>query len=281
METAQDNASSGKTDPATIRPIGIVHQSGDYGNCITEPGEQACIEVFPEFAPGLLGIEANTHIVVMGWLHEAKRDRLQVMRPNYDPDGDERVLRGVFACRSPMRPNPISITVARLLRVEGNRVYVDWVDLLDGTLVVDIKPHATGFEGVFSARSAREVSPLAVQDEARLQRGMVREAENFHGERCRGLALGVRVTIEAMRRLGVGQKDPDLTVEVGRDGCIADTLQALSGATFGNGRLSVSADGAFRLRHRGRTLTFLPPEIDVGFKEALEADVVAALRLTE
>ena len=84
-------------------------------------GAPAAVDLFPEFADGLLRFEKHSHIWVMAWLDGAERDVLQVTPRGVrdrGPDG----LHGVFSVRSPARPNPIGLTAARVLRVEGTRM---------------------------------------------------------------------------------------------------------------------------------------------------------------
>jgi tRNA-Thr(GGU) m(6)t(6)A37 methyltransferase TsaA len=102
------------------------------------------IEVAPEFRQGLAGLAGYSHIVVLGFLHEARRDLIQITRPGAEAP------TGVFALRSPVRPNPISLSVVRLLSVDIERglVEVDAIDLLDGTPIVDIKPYRPGVDAV-------------------------------------------------------------------------------------------------------------------------------------
>lgn len=91
--------------------------------------------IFPEFSEGLDGVEAGQTIVVLFWLHESSRDILKV-----HPRGKkDRPLRGVFSTRSPVRPNPIGVSELEVLAVEGNRVQVRGLDVLDKTPVIDIK----------------------------------------------------------------------------------------------------------------------------------------------
>ncbi len=243
-----------------LRPIGVIHSDIGPEAIGTRHWGPARIEVFPPYRPGLLRIGDNSHIMIIAWLHRAGRDVLQVHRPLYPASIGEK---GVFACRCPARPNPIGTTTARLLRVDEGNLYVDCLDMIDGTPVLDIKPHAAGFDGVFAARCARDLLRPPDPDPERACRDMMQEAANFHGERCRGLALGVRMMYEAMWAFRIAQKDPALTVAVGDDGCVADALQALSGATFGNRRLGVQSGPAFRLSCRGETLVFTPRPLAV------------------
>jgi len=93
------------------------------------------IELDPRWADGLMGIETCSHIYVLYWMDKSRRD-LVVQVPRH-----LGVARGTFALRSPARPNPIALSVARLLKVEGRKLSVIGLDCLDGTALVDIKPY--------------------------------------------------------------------------------------------------------------------------------------------
>ncbi|MBG3876563.1 tRNA (N6-threonylcarbamoyladenosine(37)-N6)-methyltransferase TrmO [Desulfovibrio oxamicus] len=103
-------------------------------------GVAGSIDVLPEFAEGLADIEGFSHLLVIYHLHECKGFTLRV-KPFLDNDE-----HGVFATRSPRRPNPIGISVLRLTGVTGNRLHVENVDMLDGTPVLDIKPYVPTFD---------------------------------------------------------------------------------------------------------------------------------------
>jgi tRNA-Thr(GGU) m(6)t(6)A37 methyltransferase TsaA len=93
------------------------------------------IELRPELAPGLQDLDGFSHILVLFHFHRSTDFSLLVNPPR------DSVPHGVFATRSPRRPNPIGLSVLRLLRIEGNVLHVDDVDALDGTPVLDIKPY--------------------------------------------------------------------------------------------------------------------------------------------
>lgn len=113
-----------------VRPIGVARATADPGVMV--------IEVHEHLADALLGIEEQTHLLVLYWMHALKvevRDLLQT-----HPRGDStRPLRGVFALHSPMRPNPIGVTRVELEGVEGARLRVRGLDALDGSPIIDIK----------------------------------------------------------------------------------------------------------------------------------------------
>jgi tRNA-Thr(GGU) m(6)t(6)A37 methyltransferase TsaA len=93
------------------------------------------IEVDPRWAAGLAGLETASHVLVLYWMHEARRD-LVVQAPRHYAEA-----RGTFALRSPVRPNPIAAAVTRLQRIEGTTLYVTGLDCIDGTPLLDLKPY--------------------------------------------------------------------------------------------------------------------------------------------
>lgn len=124
----------------TLRPIGTIRSP--YAEVSAIPhglgarhDAEGVLELSPEMEPGLADIEGFSHLYVIWIFDRADPGPLAVRPPT---DGREH---GVFATRSPHRPNPIGLTVVRLLRREGARLYVGGVDMLDGTPIVDIKPY--------------------------------------------------------------------------------------------------------------------------------------------
>jgi tRNA-Thr(GGU) m(6)t(6)A37 methyltransferase TsaA len=96
---------------------------------------EGVLEVLPEFEQGLQDLEGFSHLILIWVFHGSKGYQLVGKTPTDDKD------HGVFATRSPRRPNPIGLTVVELLRREGNLLHIRGVDMLDGTPVLDIKPY--------------------------------------------------------------------------------------------------------------------------------------------
>ena len=124
----------------TMRPIGIVRTphraTADVPKGLgAEHTAEGTIEIRPDLEPGLLDIEGFSHLLVI-WVFD-RSDRTELVGT---PPSDDRP-HGVFATRSPRRPNPIGLTVVRLLEREGSHLRVAGVDMLDGTPVLDIKPY--------------------------------------------------------------------------------------------------------------------------------------------
>jgi len=125
---------------AQLRPIGVIRsdlkERGEAPRQGREGAPDASLEVHSFAAPGLEGIAAGTDIIVMTWLHRGRRDVLKV-RPRSDP---ERRLTGVFATRSPDRPNPVGLHRVTVRSVDKTRLRIGPIEAIDGTPVIDIKP---------------------------------------------------------------------------------------------------------------------------------------------
>ena len=166
-------------------------------------------------------------------------------------------MRGVFGLRASVRPNPIGCTVARLVEADltTNCLHLDRLDFIDGTPVVDIKRYSPAIDSVFTARTSRDLAPPTPD----LQDDLVRAAVNFHGEWCAGVAAGVVLLTAALTAWGRAARHPDLRVQVGQDGCLADGLRGMTGATLGNGRLTVRDNRFVRLTFGPQPGPSLPP----------------------
>ncbi len=122
-----------------FKPIGVIYspfksvlEAPRWGTLTEEEGE---IEIFAEYEEGLEGIERYTEIEVIFVFHKSRDPKLKVKPPH------EREERGIFATRGPVRPNPIGLTVVELLERKGRFLRVKNIDMIDGTPVLDIKPH--------------------------------------------------------------------------------------------------------------------------------------------
>lgn len=128
----------------SIEPIGHVRSTltnlDDAPMQGDEGAPDAWLELTPEVAQGLIGIKRGDELLVLTWLHLAERDVLQV-----HPRGDlSRPLTGVFATRSPDRPNPIGLHRVSVLEIAEQRLRVAPLEAIDGTPIVDIKPVLSG-----------------------------------------------------------------------------------------------------------------------------------------
>jgi tRNA-Thr(GGU) m(6)t(6)A37 methyltransferase TsaA len=128
-------------DAFTFRPIGVIRtefkEPGDAPRQgALAPDAKGVVELDPRLAEGLDTLEDSSHVVLLFAFHQSAGYELKVKTRRSGR------IRGLFATRAPNRPNPIGITVVKLDRVEGTRLHVSGVDMLDGTPLLDIKPHA-------------------------------------------------------------------------------------------------------------------------------------------
>lgn len=125
--------------------IGIIHSpfkecKGTPIQGVSAGDTEGIVEVFPEYAAGLKDLDGFSHIILLYHFHLSGRFTLRVK-----PYLDNR-LRGLFATRAPSRPNPIGITIVRLIKIEGTKLYIRHLDIVDGTPLLDIKPYIQEFD---------------------------------------------------------------------------------------------------------------------------------------
>ena len=150
----------------TSQPIGFV--SSPYTDTKAIPkglgakhDMDGVLKILPEFEPGLTDVEGFSHLFVIWEFDRSPREELREEDLLASPPSDNR-QHGVFATRSPRRPNPIGLTVVELLRRDGVELHVRGIDMLDGTPVLDIKPYLSSIPA------------------ERLRRGWLAEAEARH-----------------------------------------------------------------------------------------------------
>jgi len=140
------------TEPSIIyRPIGVIRSGHDVAERTPiQPGyARGCpgrAEVRPEYAEGLKDLDGFSHLILLYHLHRAGEPLLIVQ-----PFTDDRP-RGIFATRHPRRPNPIGLSIVRLVWIEGATLHLEDVDILDGTPLLDIKPYVPRFDTVENPR---------------------------------------------------------------------------------------------------------------------------------
>jgi tRNA-Thr(GGU) m(6)t(6)A37 methyltransferase TsaA len=142
----------------TIRykPIGIIHspfkEPRDAPIQAAYAGDiEGIVEIFPQYSEGLADLEGFSHIILIYHFHLSKGHSLRV-KPYLDSE-----LRGVFATRAPARPNPIGMSIVRLVKVEEGQLRIRAIDILDGTPLLDIKPYVPKFD----CRSADHIGWLS------------------------------------------------------------------------------------------------------------------------
>ena len=128
----------------SLQPIGYIRSTLQALEEAPKQGGEgapdAWLEVEPGFAPALRGVEVGDELVVIAWLHRGKRDVLEV-HPRDDP---RNPLTGVFATRSPDRPNPLGLHRVTVRERSGTRLRIGPIETIDGTPIVDIKAVLVG-----------------------------------------------------------------------------------------------------------------------------------------
>jgi len=135
-----------------LRPMGIIHSpfkepTGMPIQPVFAEGTEGTVEVLPQYAEGLRDLEGFDRLWLIYHLHYAPHGKMRVV-----PFRDNRE-HGIFATRSPCRPNPIGLSCLPLLRIGGNTLRVGGVDILDGTPLLDIKPYVPAFDSFPDAKA--------------------------------------------------------------------------------------------------------------------------------
>lgn len=219
-------------------PIGRVHCKVGARHDVQRGGDRARIEIFEPYWPALDQIEHNTHVILLGWFHESARETLKTRPRKVAPMAFER---GVFASRSPDRPNPIAMTIVPLVARDGGALEVDHLDFIDGTPIIDIKPYCPGWDSVFNAAHRRRSHPNEQSDEVLLG-FFERDLENHVGPRAavqRTGRLAIRACQLATRLLDCDPRDERLRLKIHRLDELMDGLMAITGASLSNGRLTI------------------------------------------
>lgn len=230
-----------------LHPIGRVRSAVADRKSMPPMGGPAAVELFPQFEAGLLKLEKHSHFWILGWLMgRPERDVLQVTPRGVEPNPPES-LHGVFAVRSPARPNPIGLTAARLVRREGLLLTFDRLDFLDGTPVLDLKPYFVSRDMVFSATNRAVGRPRSREA---LRESLLLQVANFHPVSHPDVELAVRL-MERFRVDDMGWVEPeewDITAPATRPHLVS-ALMGMTRVSPGRG-LSFGQDEAVWINGR-------------------------------
>ncbi|MCS7024646.1 MAG: tRNA (N6-threonylcarbamoyladenosine(37)-N6)-methyltransferase TrmO [Bryobacteraceae bacterium] len=242
----------------SLRFIGVVRSEIQDRKLMPAFGVPARVEIFPEFAGGLLHLDKHSHFWVLAWLTvKPERDLLQVT-PRGAAEGD---LHGVFAVRSPARPNPIGLTAARLLRREGLALYFDRLDFLDGTPVVDLKPYFVTRDLIRCANNAVIGRP---RDEAALLESLRHQAALALPENHADVDLAVQIVYRyRVVHSNLGEPAEWNVVAPSDRPYLIDALLALTHTRFSRG-FSLWAEAAVCLNGERFALPHGPRSFSVG-----------------
>jgi len=134
-----------------FKPIGVIHTKASEAEVREKGDREGELEIYPEFTDGLEGIDGYSHLFVIVYFDRLRPEQIGPLKVK--PRGllrrgfklEELPLLGVFALDSPTRPNPIGLTLVRLLRREGNRLFVQGLDFFDRTPILDIKGYRPNY----------------------------------------------------------------------------------------------------------------------------------------
>ncbi len=134
------------TDTIALAPIGVIHSPYKDSEGVPIQGVfnkdvEAWVELKKEFSRGLKDLEGFSHAILIYYFHKSTKENI-VGKPYLEDDE-----HGIFAIRSPNRPNHIGLSIVRIKRIVDNKIYFTEVDVLEGTPVLDIKPYVKYFDG--------------------------------------------------------------------------------------------------------------------------------------
>ena len=140
MTMSHSTGAGDAADAFCLTPLGVVHSSLNTRDDAPRQGYEgapdARVQIEAQYADALDGIKAGQEVILITWLHRSVRDVLKVHPRRYR----NRPLMGVFATRSPDRPNPLGLHRVRVLALDGTTLHVAPLEAIDGTPIVDIKP---------------------------------------------------------------------------------------------------------------------------------------------
>lgn len=156
------------------QPIGIIHTPFTKVDQmpIQPTGDSSAagsVEIFPAYSEGLKDVDGFSHLILLYHLHEITDTNLIVV-PFLDTE-----QRGVFSTRAPVRPNPIGISVVKLINIKGNWLNVENLDVLDGTPLLDLKPYIPDFDAPVDVR-------IGWLENARIEVKSMKSDDRFHNE---------------------------------------------------------------------------------------------------
>lgn len=259
-----------------LKPIGIIHTpyrtTGGAPFQGRSSSETCEIEIFKEYEAGLKDVDRCTHLILLYWLDRADDRVLQTHTP-HDTD-----IHGVFATRSPARPNPIGFHVTELIERKGNVLRIKGVDALDKTPLIDIKPYSSEIDAIGDANIGwfptktqtngyrKDIKGLIKKGDLR---GLLEKTGELHGHFCSHSALGVKAAYLAMREFGIvntGMEEVVAIVET--NNCFSDGIQMVTGCSFGNNSLIYQDYGKTAVTVAKRGGTAIRISLNPNFEES-------------
>lgn len=229
-----------------LNPIGIVHSPIAKTNLMPKIGiPEAKIEIFEEYIPALHGLDKFSHIYLMCFFHQSDRTVLQLDEDKikFKYSGCDEPPRGVFCGRSPVRPNPVSLTVVKILSINGNIIEIENCDAIDGTPVIDIKAYNPGSDSFMNVDS---LSMFPKNKDLRLK-WICRTIKNVTGKEDHLTLKIAHIFMDAFSR-GFDYRQKDISIKVSNIPELIDSAMFLTGASFSSGRISIENNSEFHIR---------------------------------
>lgn len=183
-----------------ITPVGHVRCGVKRRHDMSMGGVPSTIDIEPQFRAALTGLKACSHIWVLCWFDQADRTVLKA-RPR--KISSTAKARGVFAMRSPDRPNPVALTCARLVKIKGLTLTLDCLDAADGTPVLDIKPYSKGIDCVPVAAATDFSAKYRKLDDNALARQLAKMARNYTAAITPEVIKALALTLAYIRKTGL------------------------------------------------------------------------------
>ena len=228
---------------------------------------ESTIEIKPEYEEGLYRIDDSEYLQILFNFHLSEEDNYNLKGPIWDGQ-----VKGVFASRSPIRPNGIGVTTVKLLKRNGRELRVKGLDALNGTPVIDIKPYAPGLDEAEQKRVSEEYTKANPRSEINVLNrqenlsGLLLKAGELHGHFCPSLSFGVIAGNYCLRELGTQTEGmEELLAIVETNNCFTDGIQVVTGCSFGNNSLIY--------RDYGKTAVTMTRRKEEGLRLSLNPDV--------
>lgn len=234
-----------------LEPIGFVHNS-----CTSSQApefikkEISVIEILPAYTEGLLEIEQSSYLDLVFSFHQEKRTELITQVRTGE-------TKGIFASRSPRRPNHLGITTVKFIKREGNKLYVEGADALNDSPVLDLKYCDTSVFDQNRVHQSIQKDTPRIDIVRNILDGntpeLLLKSAQLHGHICPGLALGVMAATKVMQQLYLEKENAaDFTLVLEMQNCPADGAIFVTGCTPGTHRLLLKPENrmCFSLKNK-------------------------------